>query len=141
MEYADSQSFDEYRLGSMNTDNEPFDIGPVDLGLEIAELEMILSMKHEEGLSFEAALRSALAVSGNEQLFAFPSDRFPLDARAVFAIRVRSGDEHGFCYAYECGVSGAFLIAEQGDIGERYIAFAASYSAIIGALDESWPLH
>jgi len=108
---------------------------PNNFALETAELEMILAMKFEEGLSFSTALPSALTSSGNEWLFDFPADRFPIDAKNVAAIRICSGADDMVAYVYEQSGGAGFGIATENHIDHAYFEFARSYAEVAGALE------
>jgi len=108
---------------------------PNDFALEIAELEMILSMKSEEGLKFASALPSALACSGNEWLFDFPADRFPIPAKHAAAIRICSGDDELVTYVYEKEDGEGFSLVEDDLLDSAYFEFAESYASVAGALE------
>ena len=108
---------------------------PNDFALELAELEMILAMKSEEGLEFDVALPSALVTSGNDWLFDFPADRFPLPAKSVAAIRICSGEDQVFCYAYDSEDGTGVRLAGAEQLDNAYIDFAKSYAELAGALE------
>ncbi len=106
----------------------------VDFGLEMVELELLLELKAEEGLTFDRAVKSALSSSGNEWLFDFPATRFPLPAIHCAAIRLRSGDQDRYCYVYQPAGSNEFLLAGDDVLGEDYGRFARSYAQVARAL-------
>ena len=123
-----------HSVDSQINSNIPLEI-EVDFSLETAELEMILTMKAEEQLEFSTALPSALASSGNEWLFDFPADRFPIPARSVAAVKLNSGDDQKICYAYEAADGAGFFLASENDLDPSYIAFAQSYADVAHALE------
>lgn len=102
--------------------------------LELAELLMLLEMKDQEGLPLEEAARSALASSGNDCLFTFPHQRFPLPAKCVVAALVRAGDDGAICYIFEDASDGRFRIADAGDLDPAFTEFAESFAEVAGAL-------
>lgn len=102
--------------------------------LELAELQMLLEMKDQEGLNLDEAARSALSSSGNDYLFDFPHQRFPKPAKAVVAARVRAGTESAICYIYEDAIAGRFRIVKGSEIDPAYTTLAESYADVAGAL-------
>ena len=105
-----------------------------DFGLEIAELEMILDMKAEEGIAFFDALPCALASSGNEWLFDFPAERFPLPAQNVAAVRLNSGDDSKICYVIEPLDDAGYRLVEDDEIDGAYLDFANAWLDVAQAL-------
>ena len=103
-----------------------------DFGLEKAELEMILALKAEDALDFETALTSALTSSGNDWLFDFPTERFPIKVKNVAAVRLRAGDDSKVCYV--CETKSGYRLLDEHDLDEGYIEFAASYASVAKAL-------
>ena len=105
-----------------------------DFSLEAAEFEMVLEMKSEEGLDFESAVKSALASSGNEWLFAFPADRLPQPAKHAAAVQICSGDETTPFYVVQEEGSSNFSLLGRGDIDSAYLDFARNYANVALAL-------
>ncbi len=73
------------------------------VSLEQVELEILLSMKIEDGQSFEKAVQSTMVCSGNEFLFSFPSERFPIPCSDVACARLHQrANPDGVCiYLYQ----------------------------------------
>ncbi len=103
-----------------------------DFGLEKAELEMILAMKSDEEQDFEATLTNALSSSGNDWLFDFPKERFPVKAKNVAAVRLCAGTESKVCYV--CETKSGYRLLDEKDLDEGYIEFASSYASVAKAL-------
>ena len=106
-----------------------------DLGLEAAELEMMLALHREEGAEFGAALTAALERSGNTFLFEFPAARFPIPASQVAAVRIETPRGNSICYAYETRDGHSYRIADEPDLDDVLINFADSYSRVATALE------
>lgn len=98
--------------------------------LEMAEFELVLALKRDEGLAFQDALRDALESSAGALLFPFPEDRFPLPCAFAAAIRVSCDTGFAFAYAYESASDGAFRVVDSQTIDGCYIDFAQAYTQV-----------
>ena len=98
-----------------------------DFSLEITELELVLEMK--DGTDFESAVRSAALSSGNDFLFTFPAERFPLPCEAAACLRILAPDATTFAYVYR--QDGRYRVASEGDLEQEFIEFAHSFASIL----------
>ena len=98
-----------------------------DFSLEITELELVLEMK--DGNDFETAVRSAALSSGNDFLFTFPAERFPLPCEAAACLRIKASDAATFAYVYR--EDGRYRVASEGELEHEFIEFAHSFASIL----------
>lgn len=124
------------RLGNIESQIEPAVTitADADFVLELAALEMVLLLKQEEGLSFETGLQSALVSTGNEWLFAFPAERFPIETKNAAAIRIHAGMECKIYYVHQADTDNEFEIVGDDKIHPDYIHFADSFAEVATAL-------
>ena len=108
-----------------------------DFSLELAELTMVLSMKSLEDIDFETAVRSSAVSTGNDYLFSFPAERFPLKCSDAGCIRIKTEDNYTFCYVYRETKTGPFLLASANDIDAEYFGFAESFASILTDLKDT----
>ena len=104
-----------------------------DFSLEITELELVLEMK--DGLDFETTVRSAALSSGNDFLFTFPAERFPVPCEAAACLRILAADATTFAYVYLR--DGRYHVACEGDLEHEFIEFAHSFASILIDLRET----
>lgn len=113
------------RDGPLDTDR--------DFSLEIAELALTLGLRDDHG-GFDAAVRSAIVATGNDWLFRFPAERFPLPCADVACVRIRSGSDATFAYVYRADDTAPFQIATANDVGHELTDFAANFASLLGDL-------
>ncbi len=103
------------------------------VSLEQVELEILLSMKIEDGQSFEKAVQATMVCSGNEFLFTFPSDRFPIPCSEVACVRLnQSSDPDGACmYLYQEAPGESIQIADPAMLDEDFEHFAHSFISVM----------
>ena len=106
-----------------------------DFSLELAELELVLGMK--EGSDFESAVRSAALSSGNDYLFTFPPERFPLPAHAVACVRVKAAGAQTFAYVVQRREDGPFTLATQDDLEPGFFQMADAFTNILSDLRDT----
>ncbi len=109
------------------------------ISLEQVELEILLTMKIEDGLSFDDAVRSSMANSGNEFLFSFPPERFPLSCRKVACIRINGDEKPLTCYLYQQENGGAIEIADPEILDEEFHSFAESFVGVMEQMRDLFP--
>ncbi len=104
--------------------------------LEQVELEILLSMKVEDGLSFEKAVQSAMVCTGNEFLFFFPTERFPLPCSAVACVRLIDGHQtaSSYIYLYQTETGGIIQVAEPSVLDDGFENFASSFVGVMEQL-------
>ena len=123
---------------------QPIDLQDIDLdttelleskpvSLEQVELEILLSMKIEDGQSFEKAVQATMVCSGNEFLFTFPNDRFPIPCSEVACVRLnQSSNPDGACmYLYQEVHGESIKIADPSMLDENFEQFAHSFISVI----------
>jgi len=103
------------------------------VSLEQVELEILLSMKIEDGQSFEKAVQTTMVCSGNEFLFAFPSERFPIACSEVACVRLnQSSNPDGACmYLYQEAPGESIQIADPAMLDEDFEQFAHSFISVM----------
>ncbi len=103
------------------------------VSLEQVELEILLSMKIEDGQSFEKAVQATMVCSGNEFLFTFPSDRFPIPCSEVACVRLnQNANPDGTCmYLYQEAPGGSIQIADPSMLDEDFEQFAHSFISVM----------
>ena len=99
--------------------------------LEQVELEILLAIKIEDGLSFKNAVRSAMASTGNDFLFSFPAERFPLPCRKVACIRLHEGKETATRYLYQQKKGDGIDIADPETLDDEFQSFADSFVGVM----------
>ncbi len=98
---------------------------------------MVLAWKKDEKLKFDTAVRSALGSTGNDFLFTFPAERFPIDTTHVAAIRLCGDDDTCVAYVYREPENGDMLVAHGDALDTEYLDFATSFANILSALGPS----
>lgn len=103
------------------------------VSLEQVELEILLSMKIADGQSFEKAVQATMVCSGNEFLFTFPSDRFPIPCSEVACVRLKqSSDPDGVCiYLYQDAPGDCIQVADPAMLDEDFEQFAHSFISVM----------
>lgn len=104
--------------------------------LEQVELEILLAIKIEDGLSFKDAVRSAMASTGNEFLFSFPAERFPLPCRKVACIRLHEDRGVATRYLYQQKKGESIDIADPEALDDEFQSFADSFVGVMEQMRE-----
>ena len=103
------------------------------VSLEQVELEILLSMKIEDGQSFEKAVQATMVCSGNEFLFTFPCERFPIPCSDVACVRInQNANPDGACmYLYQEAPGESIQIADPAMLDEDFEQFAHSFISVM----------
>ncbi len=101
------------------------------VSLDQVELEILLVMKIEDGLSFNKAVRAVMTQTGNEYLFSFPAERFPLACRKVACIRLHEDDEITTRYLYQQNKGEGIDIADPEALDGEFQSFADSFVGVM----------
>jgi hypothetical protein len=110
--------------------------GDESISLEQVELEILLAMKIEDGLSFKNAVCSAMAQTGNEYLFSFPAERFPLKCKKVACIRLHEKDAITTRYLYQQKKGDSIDIADPVTLEGEFQSFADSFVGVMEQMRE-----
>lgn len=119
----------------MLDDNVPENDNPA---FDQLDFEMLLAMNVDNGLPFEESVKSAMAESGNEFLFSFPNERFPISCINVACIKLlqQSSGENLFLYVYQEISGGDILVADREQLDTGYDEFARSFAGVMEYLRE-----
>ncbi len=122
----DNTSFDQAILFPTAANKKP-----EPASLELVELEILLSLKIADGQDFESAVQATLECSGDEYLFSFPSEKFPIPCTEVACVRMRSNARGGCIYLYQEAPGEIIQIADASQLDEEFMQFAHSFIAVM----------
>ncbi len=111
------------------------------LSLMKVELEILLSMKIEDGLSFEKAVQVVMVQTGNDYLFSFPPERFPVTCHQVSCVCLRDEESTSYSYIYQEIEDGEAEFAESSELDEDFLNFADSFAGVMAKLRDIAPTH
>ncbi len=76
--------------------------------------------------------------TGNEFLFTFPTERFPIPWSAVACIRLLDSNHQTgpYLYLYQLEADGKIQVAEPDELGDGFHEFAASFVGVMEQLRE-----